>query len=126
MAMMMFAASPLFAADGPCGRDAPCFVEGGEYYLAFPDDWDGVSALPAIMFYHGHNSSGLSPLRSKGLRESFLDSGYLLFSPTALRGQMAYVRGLRDLGTAGAGMMWPFRWRCWTAQQRKRRSNPAG
>lgn len=81
LALMIFAAPTAFAADTPCTKDAPCQVEGGEYFLAFPSAWDGASALPAIIFYHGHNSSGLSPLRSRGLRESFLDRGYLLISP---------------------------------------------
>lgn len=81
LAMMILVAPAVSAADRPCSKDAPCEVEGGEYFLAFPDNWDGLSAMPAIIFYHGHNSSGLSPLRSRGLRESFLDRGYLLISP---------------------------------------------
>ncbi len=84
LAIMVFATSPLFAADRPCSKDTPCEVQGGEYYLAFPESWDGTSKMPAIMFYHGHNSSGLSPLRSRGLRESFLDRGYLLISPNGV------------------------------------------
>ncbi len=81
LAMMILAAPAAFAAETPCTKDAPCEVANGEYFLAFPDSWDGASAMPAIIFYHGHNSSGLSPLRSRGLRESFLDRGYLLISP---------------------------------------------
>lgn len=81
LALMILAAPVVFAADKPCTKDSPCHVEGGEYFLAFPDGWDAVSAMPAIIFYHGHNSSGLSPLRSRGLRESFVDRGYLLISP---------------------------------------------
>lgn len=78
---ILLAASPLFATERPCAREAPCQVEAGEYYLSYPNDWDGETPLPAIIFYHGHNSSGLSPLRSRGLRESFVNRGYLLISP---------------------------------------------
>lgn len=81
LATIILAASALSAADRPCAKDAPCQVSGGEYYLSYPPDWDGETPLPAIIFYHGHNSSGLSPLRSRGLRESFVDRGYLLISP---------------------------------------------
>jgi len=84
LALFALAASAVTAADQPCNQDAPCQVDGGEYFLAYPDGWDGVSAMPAIIFYHGHNSSGLSPLRSRGLRESFLDRGYLLISPNGV------------------------------------------
>ncbi len=81
LATFFLAASALSAADYPCASDAPCQVTGGEYFLSYPADWDGQRTLPAIIFYHGHNSSGLSPLRSRGLRESFVDRGYLLISP---------------------------------------------
>lgn len=81
LATFILAASALSAADRPCARDAPCQVSGGEYYLSYPPDWDGETTLPAIIFYHGHNSSGKSPLRSRGLRDSFVDRGYLLISP---------------------------------------------
>ena len=81
LTISILVASTLSAADKPCSKDAPCAVEGGEYFLAFPDEWDGDAAMPAILFYHGHNSSGLSPISSRGLKESFLDRGYLLISP---------------------------------------------
>lgn len=81
LALSVLAASAISATAAPCAKDAPCKVEGGEYFLAFPNGWNGESAMPAILFYHGHNSSGLSPLRSRGLRESFLYRGYLLISP---------------------------------------------
>lgn len=84
LATFILAASALSAADRPCAKDAPCQVSGGEYYLSYPPDWDGEAPLPAIIFYHGHNSSGLSPLRSRGLRESFVDRGYLLISPNGV------------------------------------------
>ena len=84
LAIFTFVASALGAAERPCSVEMPCQVHGGEYYLSFPPDWDGVAPLPAILFYHGHNSSGLSPLRSRGLRESFLDRGYLLISPNGV------------------------------------------
>ena len=84
IALFLTAAPALAAAERPCAKDAPCQVKGGEYYLAYPKGWDGAAPLSAIIFFHGHNSSGLSPLRSRGLRESFVDRGYLLISPNGV------------------------------------------
>lgn len=74
------------AADGstsarPCGMDEPCAVTGGDYYLSYPDDWDGESPLPAIVFFHGHNSSGQSAMKSQTIKRVFVDNGYLLIAP---------------------------------------------
>ena len=65
----------------PCGAEAPCTVAGGDYYLAFPEDWDGVTPLPALVFFHGHRSSGLSVIQSTNLRSAFADRGYLIVAP---------------------------------------------
>lgn len=67
--------------DRPCGLDDVCAIDGGEYYLAFPDNWDGASSLPAIVFFHGHNSTGQSALKSGTLRRVFVENGYLLIAP---------------------------------------------
>lgn len=65
----------------PCGPEAPCEVDGGDYHLLFPDKWDGRSALPALVFFHGHRSSGASVYRSPGLKSAFADYGYLIIAP---------------------------------------------
>jgi polyhydroxybutyrate depolymerase len=65
----------------PCGPEAPCAIAGGDYYLAFPEDWDGVTPLPALVFFHGHRSSGLSVVRSGNLHSAFADRGYLIVAP---------------------------------------------
>lgn len=70
------------AADRICGVGAPCKIETGEYHLAFPDDWDGTTPLPSVMFFHGHGSTGENVIKGKGLRSAFGDGGYLLIAPT--------------------------------------------
>ena len=65
----------------PCDAEAPCTVAGGEYYLAIPDHWDGATPLPALVFFHGHRSSGLSVVGSDSLRSAFADHGYLIVAP---------------------------------------------
>ena len=68
-------------AETPCGKGAACEIEGGDYHLVFPPDWDGQTALPALIWYHGHNSQAASVFRSRGLRETFSEQGYLVIAP---------------------------------------------
>lgn len=72
-------------AGDPCSIDAPCPVDEGDYYLSFPSGWDGETALPAIVFFHGHNSSGQSAIKSNTLSRVFVDNGYLLIAPNGER-----------------------------------------
>lgn len=82
LVILLVAVAPFYAAAGerPCTAATPCEVEGGDYLLSFPPDWDG-SPLPAVLFFHGHNASANSTVRSGGLRDSFVERGYLLIAP---------------------------------------------
>lgn len=80
MLIFLFLAGPGLA-ETPCGRDASCSVSGGDYHMIFPPDWDGSSRLPALIWYHGHNSSAASVFRSRGLIDTFVENGYLLIAP---------------------------------------------
>ncbi|MEM8789864.1 MAG: alpha/beta fold hydrolase [Pseudomonadota bacterium] len=92
------ALGPARAADVPCGAEAACTLPGGSYHLMGPADWDGVTPLPAMIFYHGFRSSGLSALRSAGLRADFADQGYLVIAPNGarMRGSEARAWPARD------------------------------
>ena len=83
--LLMFLAvlglSPALANDRPCAVDNPCEVDGGDYLLGFPEDWDNRSPLPAIVYFHGHNSSARSVVNSAGLRDAFRARGYLVIAP---------------------------------------------
>lgn len=68
------------AQDAQCGTDVPCEIDGGSYHLSVPQDWDGTSALPAIVFFHGHRSSGKSALRGS-VRSVFGKAGYVIIAP---------------------------------------------
>lgn len=68
-------------ADAPCGPETPCEIETGSYHLRLPDTWDGVSPLPALVFFHGHNATGGMSFRNGGLKTDLLDAGYLLIAP---------------------------------------------
>ena len=55
LGLMVF--SPAWANGAQCGEGDPCPTETGEYHLMFPEDWDGRTQLPAVIFFHGHRSS---------------------------------------------------------------------
>lgn len=97
----------------PCGADAACEIEGGSYHLMFPEDWDGVSALPALIWFHGHRSSGAAIFRGGGLKSSFAGAGWLVIALNGQRseqGDFLYwpgvlARGGRDdVGFAAAAL----------------------
>ena len=69
------------AADVPCGPDTPCELPNGDYQVLAPADWDGKTALPTLVFFHGHNSSSKMLYRSAGLRRDFVEQGYLVIAP---------------------------------------------
>jgi len=79
--MLIGQAASAQEAQMPCGPDAPCEVHGGSYHLMFPEDWDGVTPLPALVFFHGHNSSGKSVFRAGSLKSEFMAKGYLVIAP---------------------------------------------
>ena len=72
-------------AQTPCGPDAACEIEGGDYHLLAPEGWDGETALPALVFFHGHRSSGASVFRSAGLKRTFGGAGYLIIAPNGAK-----------------------------------------
>jgi polyhydroxybutyrate depolymerase len=69
------------AAEPLCGVETPCRVANGDYLLVLPDDWDGWTPLPAVVFFHGHNASAAAVVGSASLRRSLVDRGYLLIAP---------------------------------------------
>ena len=81
VSLALLLAPPALAQDAPCGEGAPCEVAGGTYHLMTPEDWDGETPLPALIFYHGHRGSGAQVFRSAGLKADFVDHGYLLIAP---------------------------------------------
>lgn len=67
------------------GAETPCTLEGGTYHLRMPDGWDGETALPVLIFYHGHRGNGRTILGSGGLVTDFSANGYILVAPNGAR-----------------------------------------
>jgi polyhydroxybutyrate depolymerase len=74
------------AAEAPCGPGAPCRVPDGYYLAKAPADWDGVSRLPLIVYFHGWNGSPEGTFRNKAMVNAANRRGALFVSPWAATG----------------------------------------
>jgi polyhydroxybutyrate depolymerase len=83
-ATLVFAASP--AESAPCSGAGRCEVEGDYYLAAPPPEWDGVSPLPLVVFFHGWNSSPEATMRNGAMLRSIHRRGALFVAPYARNG----------------------------------------
>ena len=65
-----------------CGRDTPCAVDEGQYFIAMPPDADGP--VPALVYIHGFGGNGAGALRNSGMLNGFLDRGYAVIAPDGM------------------------------------------
>ncbi|MEM8539080.1 MAG: alpha/beta fold hydrolase [Pseudomonadota bacterium] len=65
-----------------CSEVTPCTVEGGEYYIAMPDEAE--TPLPAIVYIHGYGGSPQGALQNERMMDAFLDRGYAVIAPQGL------------------------------------------
>lgn len=70
---------------GNCGIDAACAVESGSYFAKAPEDWEGTTPLPTIVYFHGYGQSGRSVLRNSALMRAAEAAGFLVVAPNGLR-----------------------------------------
>ena len=69
-----------FSSDGRCGApDAPCILEGGEYYVALPETSD---MRPAIIWLHGWGRSGKGMIQKPDYVAPFIRRGYAVVMPS--------------------------------------------
>jgi polyhydroxybutyrate depolymerase len=78
-AFVLLAGSPLDAC--ACSADLPCLVRGGAYLVRPPAGWDGNSALPTIVFFHGWQQSAYDVMRDATIERVSSDLGVLLVAP---------------------------------------------
>lgn len=78
-----------------CGPDTDCAVAGGSYRLRAPPGWDGRTALPVLVFFHGYKGSAAATIRDPGLAELGARRGILLVAPDGLDGSWNF-RGSPD------------------------------
>lgn len=64
-----------------CHGQEPCFVGDRSYHVAEPDDWDGRSALPVLMHFHGWKRQGTLIVRHDRIVSATAKRGVLLVAP---------------------------------------------
>jgi polyhydroxybutyrate depolymerase len=98
----------LLACGPPCGEGGPCRVDGGEYLAVPPDDWDGESTLPTVIYFHGYNSSAQAQVGRKISRQLRAEGWLTIYpdgkqntwahvgSPSQARDEIAFVSAVLD------------------------------
>ncbi|MEW5423172.1 PHB depolymerase family esterase [Amorphus sp. 3PC139-8] len=79
-AIGLLASNAGYARDS-CGEFSACPVEGGDYRVHVPADWDGESQIPALVYFHGWKGSADSVMWNEGLTKAADDLGVLLVAP---------------------------------------------
>ena len=82
-----------------CGGLEPCAVATGVYFMSLPKGWDGKSALPTAVFFHGYGGTGEEVMKDEGLVNTLSDLGVLLVAPTGDNKGWSYpakIQGPRD------------------------------
>lgn len=97
------------ATDAPCTLGTPCVVAGGRYVVHQPPGWDGRSALPTLVFFHGWSEAPADVLGMSDVVAFADQAGILLVlpegqgqswshpgSPARYRNEFAFVTAVMD------------------------------
>lgn len=76
-----------------CGKGGRCQIENGYYLAALPDNWDGKTPLPLVVYFHGWNASPEGSFRNKGMVRGVTKRGAIFVAPFA---QTGYWRQIGD------------------------------
>ena len=77
-----------------CGPDSDCLVEGGEYRIRLPDDWNGQETVGAIVFLHGYQGSAEKEMSNRALGRMATELGVALITPNGLRGRWSLPQAM--------------------------------
>lgn len=64
-----------------CGGSRACVIEQGRYFAFEPAGWDGSSALPLVVHYHGWNGSPENFYEDPATLEAYSEAGVLAIMP---------------------------------------------
>ena len=77
-------AMPAFASGPECQLDVACQLEDRSYHVNVPDGWDGQSALPVMLHFHGWARTGALPVQHQRISGATQRRGVLLLAPNGL------------------------------------------
>ena len=81
-------AAPAFAAGSEqrdCHLDIPCPLGERSYHVKEPDGWDGESAMPVLIHFHGWQRTGALPVKHQRISGATRRRGVLLVAPNGNR-----------------------------------------
>ncbi|MEM8842012.1 MAG: hypothetical protein AAGD47_09580 [Pseudomonadota bacterium] len=81
-----------------CGGGQRCEIPGGYYLAQAPSQWDGVTPLPVVIFYHGWNASPEGMMKNAAMVRSINDRGALFVVPYAQTGYWRQIGAGRAEG----------------------------
>lgn len=72
------------AQNDKCIGETPCMLGERSYHVLPPDNWDGVSELPVMLYFHGWGRQGPVPIKHKHIGDATRKHGVLLIAPNGL------------------------------------------
>lgn len=86
-----------------CSTDGVCQLGERSYHVLPPDNWDGVSALPVLLYFHGWGRQGNVPVKHEHVGAATRARGVLLIAPDGLGKSWSFWQaGSRDTEFAKA------------------------
>ncbi|MEM1074853.1 MAG: polyhydroxybutyrate depolymerase [Pseudomonadota bacterium] len=85
LAAMLISAATALATPSCGGVNAPCQLAERSYHLRAPDGWDGETALPVLLHFHGWMRQGDLVIRHERIASATRKRGVLLVAPNGIR-----------------------------------------
>ena len=73
-----------------CHGDVPCPLGDRSYHIRLPDGWDGTSALPVLLHFHGWGRQGSLIVKHQRISGHTRRRGVLLIAPNGLGRSWAF------------------------------------
>ncbi|MEM7067444.1 MAG: polyhydroxybutyrate depolymerase [Pseudomonadota bacterium] len=71
-------------SESVCGVSEPCSLKDRKYHVLPPDNWDGTTPLPVLLYFHGWGRQGHVPVNHKHVGGATRKAGVLLVAPNGL------------------------------------------
>lgn len=84
LAGFSFGARALETGQSQCGLELPCTLGERAYHVLAPDDWDGETALPVLLHFHGWMRDGALIVRHQRIASATRKRGVLLIAPNGM------------------------------------------
>ena len=91
LACLLLALPAAAWAQGDCGgADAPCTIDGGEYFVALPEEPAGA---PAVVYLYGYGGAGTRTMGNEAFLARFTARGYAAIVPEGVPWQPGEPNG---------------------------------